>query len=84
MKRLAETTEMSRTAWPPSLLREIWEALVEVEAGRKQSPQHETRWLSLLGFALRPGYGMAVDDWRRGADAAAARIAGVQQPGVAG
>ena len=32
--------------------------------GGKQSPQHEARWLSLLGFALRPGYGMAVDDWR--------------------
>jgi molecular chaperone DnaK (HSP70) len=64
VKRLSEATEVSRTAWPPSLLREIWEALMEAEAGRKQSPQHESRWLSLLGFALRPGYGMAVDDWR--------------------
>ena len=25
---------------------------------------HEARWLNLLGFALRPGYGLAVDDWR--------------------
>ncbi|HKD38380.1 MAG TPA: Hsp70 family protein, partial [Pirellulales bacterium] len=64
VKRLIDATEISRTAWPPSLLRGIWEALMEVETGRKQSPQHETRWLSLLGFALRPGYGMAVDDWR--------------------
>lgn len=64
VKRLSEATEMPRAAWPPSLLRELWDVLMEVEAGRKQSPQHEARWLSLLGFALRPGYGMAVDDWR--------------------
>jgi molecular chaperone DnaK (HSP70) len=64
MKRLAEATEMQRSEWPPSLLRHLWEALTEVEAGRKLSPAHEARWLSLLGFSLRPGYGMAVDDWR--------------------
>ncbi|HEV2969641.1 MAG TPA: Hsp70 family protein [Pirellulales bacterium] len=64
VKRLAEVTEIPRSAWPPSLMREMWEALMEVEAGRKRSPAHEARWLSLLGFALRPGYGMAVDDWR--------------------
>ena len=55
---------MPRAEWPPSLLRELWQALIDCESGRKQSPQHEARWLSLLGFALRPGYGMAVDDWR--------------------
>ncbi|HEV3416961.1 MAG TPA: molecular chaperone DnaK, partial [Pirellulales bacterium] len=64
VKLLAEVSEMPRSAWPPSLLREMWEALMEVEPGRKRSPAHEARWLSLLGFALRPGYGMAVDDWR--------------------
>ena len=37
---------------------------MEVEPGRKLSPAHEARWLSLLGFSLRPGFGMAVDDWR--------------------
>jgi hypothetical protein len=25
---------------------------------------YEARWLNLLGFGLRPGYGLAVDDWR--------------------
>ncbi len=64
LKRLTEATDMPRSAWPPSLLRELWQALFDCEGGRKQSPQHEARWLSLLGFALRPGYGMAVDDWR--------------------
>ena len=50
--------------WPTSLLRRIWETLIELEAGRRRSEPHEARWLNLLGFALRPGYGLAVDDWR--------------------
>ncbi|MBN1910543.1 MAG: hsp70 family protein [Pirellulales bacterium] len=64
VKRLAAVTEMSRQAWPTSLLRRIWEALMANEAGRRRSEQHEARWLNLLGFALRPGYGLAADDWR--------------------
>jgi hypothetical protein len=63
-KRLAAATSMSRSQWPTSLCRRIWEALMEVEPGRRRSAIHETRWLNLLGFALRPGYGLAVDDWR--------------------
>src|SRR4051794_19363814 len=38
--------------------------LMELEPGRRKSPAHEARWLNLLGYALRPGYGLAVDDWR--------------------
>jgi molecular chaperone DnaK (HSP70) len=53
-----------REQWPTSLLRRIWEALVEHNAGRRRSQAHERRWLNLLGFALRPGYGLALDDWR--------------------
>jgi len=64
VKRLGEVTEMNRSQWPPSLLREMWECLMEVEAGRKLSMTHEARWLNLLGYSLRPGFGMAVDDWR--------------------
>lgn len=63
-KRLAATASLSRNLWPTSLCRRIWEALMEVEQGRRLSPVHEARWLNLLGFALRPGYGLAVDDWR--------------------
>jgi molecular chaperone DnaK (HSP70) len=64
MKRLATAMSMSRNLWPSSLCRRIWEALMEVEEGRRRSPAHEARWLNLLGFALRPGYGLAMDDWR--------------------
>lgn len=64
IQRLETATDVSRWKWPTSLLRELWELLMEVEAGRQLSPTHEARWLNLLGFALRPGYGLAVDDWR--------------------
>ena len=55
---------IDREQWPMSLLRRIWETLIEHQSGRKISPQHESRWLNLLGYALRPGYGVALDDWR--------------------
>jgi len=55
---------MPRTAWPSAVLRRFWEAQMAVVAGRQLSPAHEARWLNLTGFALRPGYGRAMDDWR--------------------
>ncbi len=64
IKRLSEATGWNRRDWPTSLLRRLWETLMEVEAGRRRSQVHEARWLNLLGFSLRPGYGLAVDDWR--------------------
>ncbi len=64
MKRLSAVTGMNRNAWPTSLCRRLWEALIDHEAGRRKGPVHEARWLNLLGFGLRPGYGLAVDDWR--------------------
>lgn len=64
MKQLSETLGMNRDEWPTTLLRQVWEALIDVEPGRRLSAQHEARWLNLTGFSLRPGYGLAVDDWR--------------------
>jgi len=64
VKQLSAVLEVGRWDWPMSLLRRIWETLIEFQEGRRQSPAHEARWLNLLGFALRPGFGLAVDDWR--------------------
>ncbi len=64
LDRLRDCFGMPRAAWPPSLLRGIWRSLMELEAGRGHSAAHEARWLNLAGFALRPGFGMAADDWR--------------------
>jgi hypothetical protein len=38
--------------------------LLECHTGRALSPEHEKRWLNLLGFCLRPGFGDPVDQWR--------------------
>ena len=64
VKELQSITEMHRDQWPPSLLREQWQILFDHDKGRRKSPQHESRWLNLIGYCLRPGYGVAVDDWR--------------------
>ncbi len=64
MKRLEEAVGQGRWDWPPSLLRALWQALIHNETGRGFSIAHEARWLNLLGFSLRPGFGVAVDDWR--------------------
>jgi molecular chaperone DnaK (HSP70) len=64
IKRLAEVLAVDRSQWPTSLLRRLWEALMEFETGRRRSAAHQSRWLNLLGYALRPGYGLAMDDWR--------------------
>jgi hypothetical protein len=64
MKQLTEALESPKHRWPPSLLRGMWQDLIELQAGRKRSPAAEARWLNLLGYCLRPGFGMAADDWR--------------------
>ncbi|MEI8017136.1 MAG: Hsp70 family protein [Schlesneria sp.] len=64
VKNLIEVLSLDREEWPTSLLRQLWEALIDCETGRKLSAQHEARWLNLVGYSLRPGYGLAVDDWR--------------------
>lgn len=66
VKRLQSTLDTKRENWPPVLLRKIWESLIAVEPSRRLSASHEARWLNLLGYSLRPGYGVAVDDWRTG------------------
>jgi len=64
MGRLSAAIDMPRTHWPPSLLRAIWNVLMQLAEGRRKSPAHESRWLNLTGYCLRPGFGLAADDWR--------------------
>ncbi len=64
VRKLQSISETSRHNWPPSLLRELWQFLIDHQQGRRKSPQHEARWMNLAGYCLRPGYGVAVDDWR--------------------
>ena len=64
IKRLEEILELPRDQWPPSALRALWDPLREVSEGRFQTPRHESRWLNLAGFCLRPGTGFPLDEVR--------------------
>ncbi len=55
---------MKRDAWPLDLIRSFADVLLQLAEGRRQSPRHEVRWLNLLGFCLRPGFGAPRDDGR--------------------
>ena len=61
---ITTAVELPKQEWPMSLLRRVWDALIQRDAGRRKSAAHEARWLNLLGYSLRPGYGVALDDWR--------------------
>ena len=61
---LEETLGLPKEAWPTPLIRQLADALLEAEAGRAISAEHEARWLNLLGYCLRPGFGHPVDEWR--------------------
>ncbi len=64
IKRLENASDMERSQWPPSFLRQLWETLIDLKDARSVDPLYEARWLNLTGYSLRPGYGYAVDDWR--------------------
>ena len=55
-----------KQSWPLSVLRRIADVLLKVAAGRTKGAAHEVRWLNLVGFCVRPGFGSALDDWRVG------------------
>jgi len=64
VKNLEESLEMNRDQWPPSALRALWDPLKGVADARGRSPQHESRWLNLVGYCLRPGTGFPLDESR--------------------
>ena len=64
VQRLEESFALKRADWPPTLLRRIWQELMPLEPARHRNPAHEARWLNLLGYCLRPGFGLPADNWR--------------------
>ena len=64
VKRLEELLDEPRDHWPPSALRAMWEPLRDVSERRATSPRHESRWLNLAGYCLRPGTGFPLDEAR--------------------
>jgi hypothetical protein len=61
MAQLEAALGAGRHGWPLGAIRAIYDVLVDLAAGRTRSPRHEARFLNLLGFCLRPGFGAARD-----------------------
>ena len=64
VSELEARTGLTKESWPMPLLRVLSDVLLEVSDGRKLSAPHEARWLNLLGFCLRPGFGDPQDSQR--------------------
>lgn len=56
--------EAGRDAWPLAAIRELLDVALDHESGRAKSPAHEARWLNLVGFLFRPGWGEERDGFR--------------------
>ena len=63
-RRLEQALGTNKDSWPLSAIRQLWDMLWEQQKGRERSAEHEARWLNLLGFCLRPGFGHTTDEWR--------------------
>jgi molecular chaperone DnaK (HSP70) len=63
---IARQVELPRDDWPLGLIRSLVDVLLELTAVRKLSPAHESSWMNLLGFCLRPGVGESFDKQRIG------------------
>lgn len=63
---LENTLGHGKHAWPLETIRRLADVFLEVASGRMKSSAHEARWLNLVGFCTRPGFGSALDPWRVG------------------
>jgi DNA-K related protein len=66
LSALEERVGYGKHAWPLVVLRRLADVLLECAQGRTASAAHETRWLNLVGFCVRTGFGAAADAWRIG------------------
>ena len=60
-RQLEEILGTTRDSWPLSAIRALWDVLWDVQKGRAKGPEYEARWLNLIGFLLRPGFGHPTD-----------------------
>ena len=64
IKNLESIFEMNRNKWSLQLIRQLSDILLEFKDLAKKSAQLESRWMNLLGFCLRPGFGDSADEFR--------------------
>jgi hypothetical protein len=63
-RELEEAAGAPREAWPVPTLRSLADAILPMRDHRRKGPEHEARFLNLLGFCLRPGFGATLDEYR--------------------
>lgn len=63
-KDISALSDTSREKWPLPLIRAMADELIEIMDRRSVSATHESRWLNLVGFCMRPGFGDALDEHR--------------------
>jgi molecular chaperone DnaK (HSP70) len=64
VKDISRTIDRPREKWPLSLIRGMADVLLALIQTRLTAPDFESRWLNLLGFCLRPGFGDGFDGHR--------------------
>jgi hypothetical protein len=64
LNNITKFLEPDKSKWSTPVIRKMADTLLKTKQGRFFSPQHEARWLNLLGFCLRPGFGDPLDSWR--------------------
>lgn len=64
VKNITQTVGHKKENWPLSLIRLLSDDLLERESARHQVAELEARWMNLMGFCLRPGFGDALDAQR--------------------
>ncbi len=62
--KLLEAELGPRKEWSLNVLRHLWDLLYEGDSYRVRSSHHESNWIKLVGFCLRPGFGDSQDGWR--------------------
>ena len=64
VKAIVKMTSLPKEKWPLGFIRILADELQPLAAERKRGIDHESRWLNLTGFCLRPGFGDALDEHR--------------------
>lgn len=63
-KDITKIVDRPRKQWPLTFIRALADELLQLEKTRHHTPLHETRWLNLLGYCMRPGVADGADPIR--------------------
>ncbi len=63
-KEIIDIVERPREKWPLGFIRKLADGLLKYRSLKNISPAHESRWLNLTGFCMRPGFAEGFDPQR--------------------